>query len=314
MPKYKIIANPMAGGGTARHKIPLIQEKLTRLGLDFDLVRTDHIGHSQELTRQAVASGYDIIVAAGGDGTSNDVVNGLMEARQAGLANATMGVLCIGRGNDFAGSIGIPYDLDQACDLLRHLDQRRMVDIGRVTGGVYPQGRYFCNCVGIGFDAIGTIEVSKLPRMGGFFSFFIAVLKTIFLYYKAPLTKIEYDGQTLTQPSLMVSIMNGRRLGGGFIMAPNSEPDDGFFDLCIAEEMSRVRIFQLIPHFLKGTQATQKEIKTARATHIQITALEGSKLPAQTDGEILCIDGQNLEVELLPRQIEVICPIRKGKQ
>ena len=314
MPKYKIISNPMAGGGSARHKIPLIQEKLTRLGLDFDLVRTDHIGHSQELTRQAVAAGYDIIVAAGGDGTSNDVVNGLMEARQAGLANATMGVLCIGRGNDFAGSIGIPYDLDQACDLLRYLDQRRTVDIGRVTGGVYPQGRYFCNCVGIGFDAIGTIEVSKLPRMGGFLSFFIAVIKTIFLYYKAPLTRIEYDGQTLTQPSLMVSIMNGRRLGGGFIMAPNSEPDDGFFDLCIAEEMSRVRIFQLIPHFLKGTQATQKEIKTARATHIQITALEGSKLPAQTDGEILCIDGQHLEVELLPRQIEVICPIRNGKQ
>ena len=314
MPKYKIIANPMAGGGSARHKIPLIQEKFTQLGLDFDLVRTDHIGHSQELTRQAVAAGYDIIVAAGGDGTSNDVVNGLMEARQAGLATATMGILCIGRGNDFAGSIAIPSDLDQACNLLGHADQRRLVDIGRVTGGVYPQGRYFCNCVGIGFDAIGTIEVSKLPQMGGFLSFFIAVIKTIFLYYKAPLTRIEYDGQTLTQASLMVSIMNGRRLGGGFIMAPNSEPDDGFFDLCIAEEMSRVRIFQLIPHFLKGTQATQKEIKTARATHIQITALECGRLPAQTDGEILCIDGQHLEVELLPRQIEVICPAVNGKQ
>jgi len=314
MPKYKIIANPIAGGGSARHKIPFIQEKFTQLGLDFDLVRTDHIGHSQELTRQAVAAGYDIIVAAGGDGTSNDIVNGLMEARQAGLATATMGILCIGRGNDFAGSIAIPSDLDQACNLLGHSDQRRLVDIGRVTGGVYPQGRYFCNCVGIGFDAIGTIEVSKLPQMGGFFSFFIAVIKTIFLYYKAPLTKIEYDGQTLTQASLMVSIMNGRRLGGGFIMAPNSEPDDGFFDICIAEEMSRVRIFQLIPHFLKGTQATQKEIKTARATHIQITALEGGRLPAQTDGEILCIDGQHLEVELLPRQIEVICPAVNGKQ
>ena len=314
MPKYKIIANPIAGGGSARHKIPFIQEKFTQLGLDFDLVRTDHIGHSQELTRQAVAAGYDIIVAAGGDGTSNDVVNGLMEARQAGLATATMGILCIGRGNDFAGSIAIPSDLDQACNLLGHADQRRLVDIGRVTGGVYPQGRYFCNCVGIGFDAIGTIEVSKLPQMGGFLSFFIAVIKTIFLYYKAPLIKIEYDGQTLTQASLMVSIMNGRRLGGGFIMAPNSEPDDGFFDLCIAEEMSRVRIFQLIPHFLKGTQATQKEIKTARATHIQITALEGGRLPAQTDGEILCIDGQHLEVELLPRQIEVICPAVNGKQ
>ena len=248
---------------------------------------------------------YDVIVAVGGDGTANEVINGLMEAKQAGRHSSAMGVLSVGRGNDFAHAVGVPYDLELACQALAE-DHRRMIDVGRVAGGLYPQGRYFGNCVGVGFDAIGTIEAAKLPRLGGFLSYFIAVLKTIFLYYKAPLTTIEYDGQTLTQPSLLISIMNGRRLGGGFMMAPDAEPDDGLFDLCIAGQVSRARMFSLIPHFLRGTQATQDSITTKRAARISVTAIEGS-LPAQTDGEILCTDGQHLEIALLSRQIEVIC-------
>jgi diacylglycerol kinase (ATP) len=136
-------------------------------------------------------------------------------------------------------------------------------------------------------------------------SYLIAVLKTIFLYYKGPIVAIEYDKHTLTQPTLLVSIMNGIRLGGGFNMAPDAVPDDGLLDLLIADQVGRRRIFGLLPHFLRGTQGTQKEIKTDRATHILIKAVEGS-LPAQTDGEILSIDGKQIEIELLPNQLEII--------
>jgi diacylglycerol kinase (ATP) len=278
---------------------------LAKYSLDADIVCTQRAWHASELAREAAVAGWDVIVAAGGDGTANEVINGLMEAKQAGQHSPALGVLCIGRGNDFAHGVGVPHDLEHACRVLVE-DHRRMIDVGRVAGGRYPHGRYFGNCVGVGFDAIGTIEVAKLPRLGGFLSYFIAVLKTIFLYYKAPLTTVEYDGQTLTQPSLMVSIMNGRRLGGGFMMAPDGEPDDGLFDLCIAHEVSRARMFSLIPHFLRGTQATQEAITTGRAAHISVTAVKGT-LPAQTDGEILCTDGRHLEIELLARQIEVVC-------
>jgi diacylglycerol kinase (ATP) len=305
MRKYRVIANPTAGSGAGERAIPQIERLLTKYNLDADIVRTQGPWHAAELAREAAVAGWDVVVAAGGDGTANEVINGLMEARQAGQHSAALGVLCVGRGNDFAHGVGVPYDLEHACQVLVE-DHRRMIDVGRVAGGRYPQGRYFGNCVGVGFDAIGTIEVAKLPRLGGFLSYFIAVLKTIFLYYKAPLTTVEYDDQTLTQPSLMVSIMNGQRLGGGFVMAPDAEPDDGLFDLCIAHEVSRARMFSLIPHFLRGTQATQEPITTGQAAHISITAVEGS-LPAQTDGEILCIDGQHLEIELLARQIEVLC-------
>lgn len=304
MKKYKVIANPAAGGGAGARAIPRIEQWLAKYGLDFDIVHTERSWHGAELAREAAIARWDVIVAAGGDGTSNEVINGLMEAKLAGGSTSALGILSIGRGNDFAHGVNVPYDLEQACQVLAE-DHRRMIDVGRVVGGRYPQGRYFGNCVGIGFDAIGTIEVAKLPRMGGFLSFFVAVLKTIFLYYRAPLTTVVYDDQTLTQPSLMVSVMNGQRLGGGFIMAPDAKPDDGLFDLCIAGEVSRPRMFGLIPHFLRGTQAAQKPITTGRAARISITAVEGS-LPAHTDGEILCIDGNRLEIELLPRQVEVV--------
>ena len=312
MKRYSIIANPAAGGGASARAIPKIERLLNEHDLAFDVVYTERPWHAAELAKEAAVGGCDVIVAAGGDGTANEVLNGLMEAKLAGEHAFAMGVLSVGRGNDFAHGVGVPYDLERACQVLVE-DHRRLIDVGRVVGGLHPEGRYFGNCVGVGFDAIGTIEVAKLPRLGGFLSYLIAVLKTVFLYYKAPVSTVEYNGQTLTQPSLMISIMNGRRLGGGFRMAPQAEPDDGLFDLCIAHEVSRARIFGLIPHFMRGTQATQEEITTGRATHISITALEGS-LPAQTDGEILCIDGQHLEIELLPRKMEIICQDPGGAQ
>lgn len=304
MSQFKIIVNPAAGSGNGRRAIPRIEQALMEHNLDYELVVSESSGHAVELARQAVLAGFEVVVAAGGDGTANEVINGLMEAKIAGTSQVALGVLCVGRGNDFAHGAGVPYDLQAGCQALAE-GYRRKIDIGRVFGGLYPQGRYFGNCVGVGFDAIATIEVSKMPRMGGFLSFLIAVLKTIFLYNNAPTSTVQYDGQTITQPSLMISIMNGRRLGGGFCMAPQSQPDDGLFDLCIAHQVSQLEILRLIPRFLRGTQSSHPAIRSVQAAHITITSQEGA-LPAQTDGEILCVDGRHLEIELLPRQIEVI--------
>jgi YegS/Rv2252/BmrU family lipid kinase len=307
---YKIILNPTAGNGNGLRLLPQIEQLFTKYKLSYDLVRTEKIGHGIELTRQAVRDGYKAILAAGGDGTVNEVINGLMQCKLEGLALPPLGVLSVGRGNDFAGSMGIPAELEAGVQALVN-DHRRTIDIGRVMGGIYPEGRYFGNCVGVGFDAITTIEVHKLPRWGGFFGFLVAVLKTVFLYNKAPMATTVYDEKTLTQRSLLISIMNGRRLGGSFQMAPNSKPDDGLFDLCIAEQMSSFKVIMMIPHFTRGDQATQPSIKTGQAAHIAITALDGP-LPAQTDGEIICVDGTHLEVEALPRQLEIICKEQVG--
>ncbi len=311
MSKYKIIVNPTAGRGTGEQAIPHIERMLNEYDLDFDLVRTERPWHAAELAQEAATAGYDVVVAVGGDGTANEVLNGLMRAKRVSEAasqreECAMGIVCVGRGNDFAYGMGIPADLEEGCRALAQ-DHRRTVDVGWVAGGLYPEGRYFGNGVGIGFDAVVGFEAVKMTRLTGFPSYIVAVLKTVLLYYKAPLTKIKYDGETITQPSLMISIMNGQRMGGGFYMAPDGKPDDGMFDLCIAHEVSRPRLFGLIPHFMRGTQATQEPIKMEQARKVVVTAVEGV-LPAHADGETLCIEGQYLEMELLPRQIEIICP------
>ena len=305
MTKYKIIVNPTSGRGTAAEAVPDLDRFLREHNMDFDLVLTERPEHAVELAEQAALDGFDVVVVAGGDGTANEVLNGLMLAKQAGADGVALGMIAIGRGNDFAFGVNVPQGLEEGCRVLLE-DFRSSMDVGLVTGGLYPEGRYFGNGVGIGFDAVVGFEALKMTRLQGFLSYIVAAVKTIFLYYKAPLVRIEFDGKTEEKYALMVSIMNGRRMGGGFMMAPESGIDDGLLDLCIAEQVSKARIFALIPRFMAGTQASQPSIQTGRTRSIVVTALEGS-LPAHADGETLCTEGEQLNVEILPRQIEIIC-------
>lgn len=305
--RYKIIVNPISGRGAGELAVPFIQQTLPGYGLDFDLARTERPWHAAELARQAALEGYDVVVAVGGDGTANEVLNGLMQAKaeHSAAGSAVMGILSVGRGNDFAFGAGAPADLAAGCQALAQ-GQERCIDVGRVVGGLYPQGRYFGNGVGIGFDAVVGFVALKIKRLQGLLLYLVAALQTIFLYYRAPLVRIEYDGQSFTQRSLMISVMNGRRMGGGFMMAPQARTDDGLFDLCIAAQVHRARILALIPRFVLGNQAAHKAVRTGRTRRIVVTAVEGA-LPAHADGETLCTEGQSLSMELLPQQINVIC-------
>ena len=302
---YKIIVNPTSGRGTGASSIPQIEALLNSHALDFEIVLTERPWHAAELAQQAAEGGFDVVVAAGGDGTANEVINGLMKAKVAVSTLPAMGVLSVGRGNDFAYSMYVPTDLEAGCQVLA-ADHRKTIDIGRVQGGLFPDGRFFGNGVGIGFDAVVGFEALKLKRLHGFPSYLVAALKTIFLYYQAPQVKITYEDQELELPALMVSIMNGRRMGGGFMMAPEGLSDDGLLDVCIAHQVSRPIIFYLIGKFMSGTQDEHPAIQRIHARELQVTALKGI-LPAHADGETLCTDGTELNVELLPKQIDFIC-------
>ena len=306
MKSHVIIVNPISGRGTGELSIPFVTQVLEQNKIPYTLVRTERPMHAVVLAREAAEKGADVVVAVGGDGTANEVLNGLMEARQKGHVRTAMGIIGVGRGNDFAFGMGIPHGKEEGCRVLIE-GYCRAMDVGLVSGGFFPQGRYFGNGVGIGFDAVVGFVALKMKRLKGFLSYIVAAMKTIFLYFKAPLLKIEYSGNTVTQPCLMVSVMNGRRMGGGFMMAPESLPHDGLLDLCIAKQVSRAGIFLLIPRFLKGTQSSHKAIITGRTETIVVTALEGT-LPAHADGETLCTEGQSLSIRILPRQIEMVCP------
>lgn len=305
MLRYQIIVNPISGRGTGGQSIPQIEAILNEHGLDFQLVQTERPWHAAELAYQASQAGFDVVVAAGGDGTVNEVINGLMQAKTEGQSIPAMGVLTVGRGNDFGFSMNVPATLVEACEVLA-ADQRRKIDIGLVKGGLYPEGRYFGNGVGIGFDAVVGFEALKMKRLHGFLSYLAAALKTIYLYFQAPQVTIQMEEETLELPALMVSVMNGRRMGGGFMMAPEGVPDDGLLDLCIVRQVSRRQMLALMARFLQGTQYEHPAVQGRRAAQLTVIAQQGI-LPAHADGETLCTDGQELSIRLLAQQIELIC-------
>ncbi|MBN1265175.1 MAG: diacylglycerol kinase family lipid kinase [Anaerolineales bacterium] len=305
MTKIQIILNPACAMGKGIEALPELEQAAARYKLDVEIVQTECPGHAIELARQAAEEGRPLVAAAGGDGTVNEVLNGLMQAQVDGHKGSALAVIPIGRGNDFAYGMNIPTGIDEAFKTLV-TDWRRKMDVGLVKGGFYPEGRYFGNGVGIGFDAVVGFEAAKMKRLHGLLCYLVAALKTIFLYYKAPLVSVAYQNQNMSLRALMVSVMNGRRMGGSFCMAPEANSEDGLLDLCIAPEVSRLRLFALISHFMKGSQASQPEIITTQTSALTITASDGT-LPAHADGETLCTEGQQLEISLLPQQLDLVC-------
>lgn len=303
MPAQRVIVNPVAGKGAGERQTERIRALLDANGLDYDLVRTDAPLHAIELARDASLAGYEVVVAVGGDGTSNEVINGLMQAKEAG-GGAALGVIGVGTGSDFAYAAGIPRDLESACRYLAGA-RRRWIDIARVFGGDWPEGRYVGNGVGVGFDVIATVEVKKIKRLTGTPAFFLAALKTLFLYFDAPLITVQADDQTLTQHFLMISVMNGRRFGGGFYVAPDAQPDDGLFDLTLARQKNRLTVLRLMGMYMQGTQLTHPTVSGTRARRVVIRADGG--LTSHADGEIFMTEGTFIRMEMLPRQLQVVC-------
>ena len=304
--KYFVMVNPISGRGLGKKSIPRIESSLRESGLDFTLVQTERVWHAAELAEAAVRDGFDVIVCASGDGTINEAINGIMCARKDGYKNTIFTALGIGTGNDFVGGTGIPTNLEDGLKSLK-ANKRKKIDLGFVKGGDFPEGRYFGNGIGVGFDAAVGNEAIKVRWTRGLPAYLIGVIKTVFLYYNPAQVEIILDDkESIKQISLMISVMNGKRMGGGFKMAPDSQPDDGLFDLCIAETASKGRILQMIPYFIKGTQATLPEIQMKRARKVTIKATN-STFPAHADGEFICLSGDYLTLDLLPKELEIIC-------
>ncbi len=302
--KYKIVVNPTSGAGNGAKLMPVVSEWLRANAIDFDMQATEYPWHAAKITEEAIEQGFDVIVSMGGDGTANEVINGIQIAQKLGLRPVKMAVIPVGRGNDFAFSMKMPLTYLEGCQALKN-PKIKKIDIGFVRGGLYPDGRYFGNGIGIGFDAVVGFQAVKYKKLGGFPSYILGVLETIFLYFKGPRLKLVMDNETLEVNPLMVSIMNGIRMGGGFMMAPKSIQDDGKFDICLVSELSRIATILLVPKFFSGTQEEHKAVKFYHPSRISITTLRGS-IPAHADGETICTKGDSLDIELLPQAQEII--------
>lgn len=303
MSKIKVIVNPLAGRGYASKISPLIRRQFAALDADFDLVHTASQGEAVHLTRRALDDGFDTIVAVGGDGTSHEVVNGMM-AHADGQIIGTLGCIPAGSGNDFAVMNGAPIDVAKACRLIVE-GATRVIDVGQVT--IDDQDtRYFDNTVGIGFDGLVTIECRKHKHVRGMALYLPVVLKTVFLDMCPPRVDITYDGQTIHQTTLMTVISNGPREGGSFLVAPDASYDDGLFDLLCVETMPKLQMLGIIPRFMKGTHLDDKRVTLKKCRHVLVTSPDPLYLHA--DGEIICSEAHRVEARMIPGCLRIISP------
>jgi YegS/Rv2252/BmrU family lipid kinase len=302
--KVKLILNPMADMGrawkTANDLRPIAQEfngELTWSG-------TVYPTHAVELAKQAAEEGYDMVVAMGGDGTAHEVMNGLMQVPES--KRPMMGVVPIGSGNDFAYSIGITQKPSHALAHALQAETVQSVDIGLLIDE-HGRKEYFDNTLGVGFDAVVTIRSHKLPIVKGFLMYLTAVIQTILLNHDPAKVKVETDKETWEDQILMLTLCNGPREGGGFMMSADSKNDDGIFESVAVTKVSRATMFRLVPEFMKGTHARFKQIRIGSFQRMTITS--DRPLYIHADGEIFTSFGSNLKkatFEILPQALKVV--------
>jgi YegS/Rv2252/BmrU family lipid kinase len=304
MPKHnvKLIVNPNANLGLAWQAASDLRPLVEEFG-GADWTGTVYPTHAVELARQAAEDGYSLVIAAGGDGTVHEVINGLMQAPEE--RRPRLGVVPLGSGNDFAHNIGMHNRPEIA---LRQVltGQPHRIDLACVKG---EQGRceYFDNTLGVGFDATVTIRSRKVPIVHGFLVYLVAVLQTIILNHEAAHMIVHTDQQQWEEDALVIVLCNGGREGGGFSVAPQAAVDDGWLNYMTIRRVSRPMMFRLLPEVMKGTHERFPQVRMGQFRRLDLVT--DRPLYIHIDGETYAgfgMDVRSLAVEILPGAIEVM--------
>src|SRR6185295_18558390 len=239
--KVWIIVNPNAGGVG---EVEALRERLGRFR-DAEVRLTSKAGDAKRIARRALASGADLVVAAGGDGTLNEVVNGLA----ADFARARLGLLPLGTGNDFARSIDVPADVDAALDILA-AGRVRTVDVARATFGRRRQ--WFINMSAGGFSGAVSEKASEVKDRWGPLAYLRAAVGAL-PQLQGHNVRLTLDGgDRLEVEAYNVVVSNGRFVAGGIPVAPQSRLDDGRLDVMIAPSATSPQLALLVPHVHVG--------------------------------------------------------------
>lgn len=302
--KVAVVVNPASANGTTGKRWPEIAAAFEQEGLSFVHTLTEAPNHATDITSRYLKEGYDLIIAVGGDGTANEVVNGFFVDGKAGRKNAAVAFISTGTGLDLSRTIGMPGDTAEA---IRHVlnSPLRPVDVGRIkysSGSGEQEMRYFINVAGLGLDGDTCLRVNRTSKaLGGFVSFLWGTLASLALYKNQDMT-VNVDGELICdEPVTVIVVGNGRYFGGGMNIAPNAVIDDGFFDIVVLRNLSKLSLLKNLPKVYSGTHLS----------HPQITSLRGKKITVSSTGTALLeLDGEQtgqapVEIEIMPQAINL---------
>jgi YegS/Rv2252/BmrU family lipid kinase len=292
--KALLIYNPQAGHGRAKKLLPQVEFLFNKHNIEFDLCLTDYPEHGIEIVRGINFDNYDCLVAAGGDGTLFEIINGYY--KNVSSKQLPLGILPIGTGNAFARDLELDNNhIEDAIKIIGNKTPRK-VDVGYFK--THGQEYYFLNIVCLGFVADVNETAQKLKLFGNL-SYTLGVFyRTLFL--KTNHVTLDIDGKQIERESTFIEISN-TRYTANFLMAPNAKIDDGLLDITLAKKFSRRRLIQCFPKIFTGDHIHLDEVETYQTSHILINTDEPKVLTP--DGELIGITP--VEIKCLPRAIEV---------
>jgi YegS/Rv2252/BmrU family lipid kinase len=283
------IVNPAAGKGAGQRLARRIARDFRAHGIRIDIVRTPARDEAARLAREGTADGYRLIVAVGGDGTANEIANGIVGS------DAVLALYPIGAGNDLARALGYPR---RRRDVLRFLGsaRRRTIDVGELNG------RVFVNAAGVGIDGhVAERIVSTVRIVGPTLGYFAGALFAIATYQPQPM-RVLVDGELKSGRFLTVVAANGTHFGSGMHVAPNASMDDGTLDVVLAGDLSRWRSIVALAKLYRGEHIDGQDIVLKRAHAVEIE-LE-RPLPIEIDGEPS--RSARLSIRVRPRALQVL--------
>jgi len=293
---HLFILNPTAGKGRSLEYLPYIEQVFNEIDDDYVVEITKYAGHATEIAKKYSNVENCKIYSVGGDGTLNEIVNGITPGR------AVLGVIPAGSGNDFIRSIGvsIPNNAPAMINLVKKTicGTEREVDLARVND------RYFINIASVGFDAdvvYNTVALKKLSMFTSSLAYTSGIFITLFKYRNYELD-INIDGDHLKDEYLLVAVANGKYYGGGMQPAPEALLDDGLLDVCLVKGMNRAKILRLFPLYMKGRHEKVKGVSFYRCKRIEISCTRDIGL--NIDGEVELT--RSVVFEILPKGIKIL--------
>ncbi len=310
MKEWLVVVNPNAGIGKVSRDWGRISGLLDSHGFDYQAVFTEGPAHAIDLVADHIKEGFRKIIAVGGDGTMNEVVNGIFNKPVLPTTDITVGMISVGTGNDWVRTYNIPMDYEKAIGVLkRGYTMYQDAGIVRFYNSTVQTMRYFVNMAGLGFDGLVAQKTNadKARGKGNPLLYLKHLIGSLFSYKSCTAT-VTVDGQVVRDKIFSISIGIGQYNGGGMQQAPDAKPDDGLFDLTLIKDLSKWSVIASVRRLYDGSIKKHKRVKTLLGKNIRIDC--EAPILLEADGESL--GHSPFEFEMVPRSVKVIVNEDRG--
>jgi YegS/Rv2252/BmrU family lipid kinase len=304
MNKWFVILNPASGGGKNRRKFPQILQVLHRERIPFHSTVTQYRGHGISLTKEALREGYRSFICIGGDGTMNEIINGIFDQSDIPAHACSVSMLAVGIGGDWIKTVGIPSKVG---DAVRALKQGKsfLQDVGKVTYYVdhRKRQRFFANVAGIGYDAFVTETANTMKEQGrsGTIPYLMALI-TCLARYKHRKVRLTIDEMQTQADVFSMNVGICKYSGGGMKQVPNAIPDDGLFDITFIKNVTKLDVLKNVNNLYDGSFVKHPKIETFRGREITIHSHPSINL--EVDGE--SVGHSPFHFTIIPRSLKIV--------